>query len=370
MKGNDVLVVAPANEKTTVGLVIESGIKVLRVHTHKLFGVNMIRKGIANIMLPYQYKRALKKIDADLNFDLIITPTPPITLYAIVTWLKKKSNAKVYVILRDIFPQNAVDLDLIREDGPIHKYFRENEKKLYAIADRIGCMSQGNIDYVKRHNPTLDPGKLHLLPNWTNPLPLMPKTENDELKKKEGITGKFIVIFGGNIGLPQKMENIVDLAIACKDQPDILFLIMGSGTAYSNLKKLVAEKKVTNMQLGGKLNQQEYFKFLQMADVGLISLSEKFTIPNIPSKALTYYNAKKPILASIDLNTDFGRDLEKINAGLWAEAGKTDKLKEKLMQLYHNGPLRKEMGENGYTYLQNELLCEKAYETIMREVDF
>lgn len=368
--GHDVLVVAPTREQSHTALVMESGVKVLRVHTQKLFGVGMIQKGFANVMLPYQYINALKKIDIDYKFDVVITPTPPITLFKVVLWLKKKnSKAKIYLILRDIFPQNAVDLGLMRQHGIIHAYFRKKEKDLYAISDHIGCMSNGNIEYVKKHNPTLDSDKLHLLPNWANISPILTKSEIEDLKKKEALEDKFIVMFGGNIGLPQKMENIVELAIACQDHSDILFIIMGKGNAFDNLRKLAKEKKVTNIQMRNGQEHEEYFQLLQMADVGLISLSDKFTIPNTPSKSLSYYNAKKPILASIDLNTDFGTDLEKINAGLWAEAGKTHKLKEKLMQLYHNGPLRKQMGENGYRYMENQLSSQKAYETIMRELN-
>lgn len=365
---HEVLVVAPAYEEDHRGLVLEAGINVLRVPTMDLFNVGLIRKGIANLLLPYQYKTALKKFKVDLDFDLIITPTPPITLYNVVNWLKKKSNAKVYLILRDIFPQNAVDLGLMRKGSIVHRYFRKKEENLYAISDCIGCMSDGNKAYVIKHNLTLNPSKIHLLPNWADLLPLQTEEENQVLKQQEGLADKFIVIFGGNIGAPQKMENIVDLAIACKDIPDILFLIFGYGSEYESIRNLIQKKNVTNMELRDGVGHKEYFKLVQIADVGLISLNENFTIPNTPSKALSYYNAKKPILASIDLNTDFGTDLEKINAGLWGEAGNTLQLKDKLMLLYHNEELRKQMGENGYTYMKSQLSSQIAYETVIREV--
>lgn len=366
-KGHEILVVAPAFDSTGKGLVLETGVKVLRVPTLKLFGSGLIKKGIANLLLPYQYKRALEKLNIDLNFDLIITPTPPITLYNVVAWLKRKSNGKVYLILRDIFPQNAVDLGLMKENSFIHDYFRKKEKKLYAISDSIGCMSEGNISYLEKHNPEIDRKKLHLLPNWANLLDLPSEDENNQLRKQEGLEGKFIVIFGGNIGIPQKMENIVNLAESCKDKTDILFIIVGEGSALEDLKTLIASKEVKNIQLRKSLKHNDYFKLLQIADVGLISLSNQFTIPNIPSKALSYYNAKKPILASIDLSTDFGTDLEKINAGLWAEAGKTELLKEKLMILYNNEELRAQMGENGYNYMKRELSSKKAFNTVISE---
>jgi glycosyltransferase involved in cell wall biosynthesis len=237
------------------------------------------------------------------------------------------------------------------------------------MADKIGCMSEGNIQYIRRHNPGISLNKLHILANWADMIPLKDKSDLEDLKKSEGIEGKFAVVFGGNVGLPQKMVNVIDLAKACVDQEDIVFLIYGYGSEIGKFKNLVSEAGVSNIILKDPISQHEFINLLQFADVGLISLSENFTIPNIPSKALAYYNARIPILASIDLNTDFGEILEKYNTGLWAEAGNTLELKSKLMALYHDPALRKKMGENGYQYMMDELSCEKAYQILMSEVN-
>ena len=366
--GHDITVVAPMYDEATSGLQIEDGIKVIRVKTMKLFGVGLIKKGVANVLLPYQYKKALKENNIGLDFDLIITPTPPITLYGVASWLKKKSKGKIYLILRDIFPQNAVDLGMLKTGGPIHTYFSRKEKKLYAKSDAIGCMSQGNIDFIKAQNPEVPHKKLHLLPNWGDIIPMSFEVKISELRKKGGFENKFVVLFGGNIGLPQKMENIVELALACTDQKDIVFLIIGKGNESENLENLIKSKGVSNMQLLEALPQKEYMDWVQMADVGLISLSEKFTIPNIPSKALSYYNTKTPILASIDLSTDFGTILDDLNVGVWADAGNTSELKEKLMLLYNSPELRERMGNNGYSYMKKHLTSEVAYQTIINQI--
>lgn len=366
--GHEITVVAPAYDKNITGVQIEEGIKVLRVKTMPLFGVGLIKKGLANILLPYQYKRSIKKHKLGTDYDLIITPTPPISLHSVVAWLKKRSKAKTYLVLRDIFPQNAVDLGLMKSRGLFHYFFRRKERKLYAVSDFIGCMSQGNISFVKKQNPKVNKKKLHLLPNWADVVPLATDKEIFELRKKEGLENKFVIIFGGNIGLPQKLENIVNLAEACLAHEEFIFLIMGNGSERQSLEKLVASKSLRNLQLRDGLPQSEYMKWVQMADVGLISLSEKFTIPNIPSKALSYYNTKTPILASIDMNTDFGKILEDLNTGLWAEAGNTRDLKEKLMILYHDEKLRMEMGENGYNYMKEYLSSYRAYTTVVEQI--
>ena len=366
--GHDITVVAPAYDDTITGLQLENGIKVLRVKTMPLFGTGILKKGLANILLPYQYKKAIKNHIVDTNYDLIMTPTPPISLHSVVSWLKKRSGGRTYLILRDIFPQNAIDLALMSKMSPLYYFFRNKEKKLYALSDYIGCMSTGNIEFVIEHNPEVEIKKLHLLPNWSDLIDLFPEEEIKDLREKEGLKDKFVIIFGGNIGLPQKLDNIVRLAEACSDKEEFMFLIFGNGSERANLDKLVETKSLKNLRVSDSLQQTKYMKWVQMADLGLISLSEKFTIPNIPSKALSYYNTKTPILASIDENTDFGRILESLNTGFWSQAGNTKELKSKLIALYENKKLRKEMGENGHAYMKECLSSHNAYLTVINEL--
>ncbi|MFT5738252.1 MAG: glycosyltransferase involved in cell wall biosynthesis, partial [Maribacter sp.] len=230
-QGHDVLVIAPDEEnRKSSELVLQSGIKILRVPTLGLFSGNKIVKGLSNILLSHQYKRAFKKHKIPVDFDLVLIPTPPITLIDFAVWIKKKSRAKLYLILRDIFPQNAVDLKMMSKGGFIYNYFRKKEIKLYQESDRIGCMSPANIDFVMKHNPEVDTSKLHLLPNWEKIYELPKDLNETAMREKYGLTDKMIAIFGGNIGLPQRVENIIHLAQASQELEDLVFFIVGRGT--------------------------------------------------------------------------------------------------------------------------------------------
>ncbi len=367
--GHEIIAVAPRWKEESVGYKKEGGIPILRMATLKQLNVSKYYKAIANLLLPYQFRKGLKRSGVDLNFDLVITHTPPITLHPLMRWFKKRYGAMTYLILRDIFPQNAIDLNMMKEGSRPHQFFRKQEKKLYSICDGIGCMSQGNIDFVKKHNPELPADKLHMLPNWRSPLPYPAHTDLDEIRREYGFGDKFVVLFGGNIGEPQKMENIVSLAASLREHEDILFAIFGYGTKKAQLERQISEAGLSNIQLRSGIPHGEYYRVLHTADVGLLALSEEFTIPNIPSKALVYYNTKKPILAAIDKNTDMGRILEEKGAGVWAEANQTERLKELLLGLYNDPDRRREIGENGYRYLLEELTPEIAYQTIINHFE-
>lgn len=363
--GHEAYVVAPAKEGVDTALNKEKDINVLRVKTGKLFNVGAIRKGISNVLLPYQFKSAIKKHFHNKQFDLIIVPTPPITFAGVVRHFKKKWGSKVYLILRDIFPQNAKDLGMIN-NSLIFNYFRSKEKALYAISDEIGCMSDGNINYIKKHDPEVPHSKLHLLPNWQKALPY---GELDiSVKEKYGFKDKYLVIFGGNIGEPQKIENIISLAQAYKHKNDIVFLVIGKGTRSNALKQIVKEQNLTNLVVMDFIARDDYQELVKNADIGLISLSEKFTIPNIPSKTLSYYNARIPVLAAVDANTDYGQMLEDTNTGLWSVTGDLETYKKNFDTLYNDKELRLKMGQNGYDYMMTHLTSDGAYQTIMNRV--
>lgn len=363
--GHEVCVVAPvaASEQTEIESVSEK-LRLLKVKSLPLFGVNLIRKGIANVLLPFIYQRAIDRYLKGEKFDLIITPTPPITLANVVARMKKRSRAKTYLILRDIFPQNAIDLGFMKKWWPLYWHFRRQEKKLYRVCDKIGCMSQGNIDYIRKHDPEVPAEKLHILENFQTVEPLVPAAE--DLKAKYGVSGKFVVIFGGNMGVPQKLENVLALAKACEaDYPDVVFLLVGKGVQQARIRKMIDEMNLSNTILKDFIPYQDYQKLVAQCDIGLISLNERFTIPNIPSKTLSYFNLKIPVLASLDAATDYGKILEDINAGLWSIAGDVPALKANFDKLYRDPERRKQMGENGRRYLETHMSDKVAYRVLM-----
>lgn len=72
----------------------------------------MIEKGISTLMIEGQFLRAIKKHFNDVTFDLVIYSTPPITFEKVILFIKERDLANSYLLLKDIFPQNALDLNM------------------------------------------------------------------------------------------------------------------------------------------------------------------------------------------------------------------------------------------------------------------
>jgi glycosyltransferase involved in cell wall biosynthesis len=362
--GHEVFVVAPQFDQKQTALSEENQIPVLRVRTLPLRNVNNYLKGISSLLLPYLYAKGVRKYYKNRNPDVLVIPTPPITLAGLALRLKRKYSCQLYLILKDIFPQNAVDLGFMRKSGFFYKYFRMVEKKLYRASDRIGCMSEGNINYILTNNPFVKRDVLHVLENW-QVLNTDYPTKDLSIKATYGLTDKFVVVFGGNMGKPQQLENVLNLAKECERYDKVVFLFLGDGVQRKQLEDQVRVGNYRNVIIKATIPKADFQKLVSVCDIGLISLHADFTIPNIPSKMLDYFNLGIPVLASIDKATDFGKMLEEANAGLWSYAGDLQSFKLNFDKLYANPDFSESLGKNGRLYFEQRLTPDIAYKVMM-----
>lgn len=368
-QGHAVKVAVPMNKDSKEGINIEANIEVLRFRTDQLTrNASNIQKGLAYIKFIFQSKKAIRKHFGKEKFDFIIAHSLPPEMGIVVRSLKKRFKANFYLMLCEYIWQDSVSLGFFNESSIIAKYYQYLERLTIKQADYIGSPSQGNIDFVLKYYPWAKQHNMHIL--HYSQAPIILKSSEKDIRKKLNLEDKFVAIYGGNMTVAQKIENVVELAAACLEYPDMVFLLLGRGPHIEEVKEWVNDKKITNIVFLDFLPQDEYNQLLASCDVGLVSLNEKLAIPNIPSKTLSYFNLSIPVVASIDRNTDYGQYLEEAEAGLWSYAGDTEKFKENILKLYHNPELRRQMGENGHRFYMENMLPEKAYQTIIRQIHY
>ncbi|HET6247908.1 MAG TPA: glycosyltransferase family 4 protein [Tepidisphaeraceae bacterium] len=339
------------------------GIRVLHVKCGNLFGVGPLRKGLTTLFLPRRFNFEIHRFFGEIRFDLIVYPTPPITFAPVVRRLKREHGCGTYLILRDIFPQNARDLRMIK-DPLTFAFFRRCEQQLYDISDFIGCMSQGNIDYVRGHN-RVDPAKLEILPNWQRTQP-QPPSNRHAIRAKFRLGEKFVAVFGGNIGFAQDLGFLLELAKLYKSRDEIIFLIVGKGAEKPRIAAAIAAGELSNVMMMDHVSRADFDELLAACDVGLINLDRRFTIPNIPSKTLAYFAAAIPVLAAVDRHTDYGKYLEECDAGRWSVTGNLQEYRQNFERLLNDAALRKRLGDNGRRALLTRFTVESAFERIMQ----
>lgn len=367
INGHDIFVVTPRekNLRKKTHVTKNKGATFLKVRMGNIRNVNLIEKGISTITLEFLFLKAIKKHFKNITFDLVLYATPPITFSNVIEYIKKRDNASTYLMLKDIFPQNSVDLGMLKTSSLIYKYFKNKEKNLYKISDYIGCMSPANKKYIIEKNPEIPAGKVEILPNTITPNnDFEYRKFSSTIRIKYSIpTNKVIYVYGGNLGKPQGIDFLIECIKTNESNDNSFMLIIGSGTEYSKLKKIFEEFNFKNSKLLNNLPKDEYEKLLKSCDVGLIFLDYHFTIPNFPSRLLSYMDAEIPIIAATDTSTDVGTIIESGNFGFSCKSNDVNEFNQILLKL-NDKNLRINMGKEAKKYLYSNYTSKISYQII------
>lgn len=352
----------------------EGHVHSLGVRTLNLTKTNVVEKGIGQLLLEWQFTDAIRKYFREVKFDLILYSTPPITFNRVIKTVKANSNpgAVSYLLLKDIFPQNAVDLGMMSKSGVkavLYRMFRRKEMELYRISDFIGCMSPANVRYVLEHNPEVPVSKVEIAPNSYD----VPKeyavsdSERRNIRKKFNLpVDKPIFIYGGNMGRPQGIPFLVECLKAVKDRGDCHFVVVGDGTEYSKLDAFVKELHPSAVSVFRRLPKEEYDALAAACDVGLIFLDYRFTIPNYPSRLLPYLMSRKPIIAVTDPNCDTGALAEANGYGFYCPSNSVACFVESVNKMLASDI--RQMGENGYRFFLENYTTKHTFKAIVKHL--
>lgn len=322
-KGHHVDVISPTERKygeATQIMQDKDGNRILSLRIGNIQKCNIIEKGLTTISLESKLIRGVKKYFSDTKYDLILYTTPPITFGKVVAYVKKRDGARTYLLLKDIFPQNAVDLGMMLPKSFVYKYFRKKEVALYKGADAIGCMSEANVDYVLKHNEFLSKEKVCVCPNSIEPRRTEQYNKMDEKAKQNLPKDSLVFVYGGNLGKPQDVDFIIRVLKLNANKTDRFFLICGGGTDAWKLEEYITSDKPENVRYIPYLPKAEYDEMLKSCDIGMIVLDHRFTIPNFPSRLLSYLDYAMPVVAFTDVNTDIGSIVADNGFGWWAES--------------------------------------------------
>lgn len=365
--GHSIYAISPVEKrkKQDTSLYATDKANILKLKIGNTQKTNIIEKGISTIRIESQFIKGIKKYFANVKFDLIMYSTPPITFCNAIEYVKKRDGAKTYLLLKDIFPQNAVDIGIISKKGIkgiIYHFFRNKEKKLYRISDFIGCMSQANVDYVLKSNPEIDINAVEVCPNSVEPLDMsVDYNTRCEIRSRYGIPlDKKVFVYGGNLGKPQGIEFMIRCLEKQKNEDRTFFLIVGDGTEFSRIQNYIDENNPDNIKLMKRLPKNEFDIMVGACDVGMIFLDYRFTIPNFPSRLLSYMQARIPVLAVTDKNTDIGKIIVEGGFGWWCESNDVEAFNEAKEIM-----LNSSFDNDGYDFLVNNYSASKSCSIIL-----
>lgn len=314
--GHFVYAISPIEYRNRRKLIINNhiGYQIIKPCVGNITNTPVFEKGTALFKFSKQIIHCIEKEIGDKQIDLFIVATPPVTNDIVIKYVKKKYQAKIYLLLKDIWPGNIFKVRLpggIITQMIVHIFFRKHEKCLYRISDYIGCMSLANVEYVLKNNLDLPPEKVHINPNS-----IKPKKNNISLEEKQQIRKKYHIpenklcfVYGGTLGPGQDIKNVVKCLKKCK-KLDCHFLIVGRGMEATLITEYIETEQPENVTYSPWIPKDEYKRVLAACDVGLVFLRYNSNTPSFPSRILSYMELGLPIISCTSKVSDLNRVIE------------------------------------------------------------
>ena len=326
----------------------EHGISVIRVKTLPHHNVNYLVRGLAQLLMPWQFLCKLKQYK--VNPDAVVVYSPPLPLALVGSWLRKKGIRNILNV-QDLFPQNAIDLGILRSPIQI-KLFKALERYAYKTADIVTVHSEGNQRMLLAQNPTIK-NKLQILHNWVDIGHHdvdHSKSEKVDFRKRWSIEHRHVAVFAGVMGPSQYLELILDVAERLQHQTDLLFLLVGDGKARPQLEQIAKAKGLSNVRFEGFVSRDDYPQLLAACTIGLVCLSPQNQTPVVPGKILGHMAAGLPVAAFLHANSDGHQLLEAAKCGIAANSADVEACVTAMETLISLTDEMKMLGANGRDY--------------------
>ena len=329
-------------------------------------GVPHIKRAINETLLSWSALRSIRKSCLDTKFDLVINYSPTI-FFGPLAYRLKRGGAYVYLVLRDFFPQWAIDSALIKRGSFVEKYFRFFERYNYQTSDKIAVQSPGNLP-VFDEMVTSGSYSTEVLFNWHSANSDVDTAFGQTYIDGLGLSQKFIFFYGGNIGHAQDVAYILKLALYFRHHEQIHFLILGQGDQYGFIWDQIKSLGLSNTTLKPSVTQDQYKSLVSVVDVGLFTLSAKHRAHNFPGKVLGYLAAGLPILGAVNNENDLIQIVNQSGSGRVSVNGDFDTFSSDAMEIFSDSKLRLAMRESATRLLSEKFSVARAADQILSHV--
>lgn len=330
--GSKVTILIPdSTQSEKVVSQFDQGVQVIRIKAFQTKDVAYWKRLLAELINPYVMWHRLQERPELLKEQIngVVWYSPTIFWGPLIKRLKKHFHAKSYLILRDIFPDWANDLGLIKK-GPTLLFLKIVETYQYRQANTIGVQSPNNLQYFIHEHPGLR-SKTQVLWNWgAKSATKRPCSIN---LATSSLAGKSICIYAGNMGVAQGIEVLFELAISLKNDPYLGFVFVGRGSEVVNLRARIKAENLTNVLLFDEIDYEEIPSLYAQCDIGLLSLDVRHRTHNIPGKLITYLQAGLPIFGFVNPENDVIRITQESNIGFVTDTSDLTILKTQLLRL-------------------------------------
>lgn len=338
-----------------------NSLRILRLKAPRTKDVSYVRRTIGEFLMPFAMRRHLRASPMhDIKWDGVIWYAPSIFHGPLARFLTKASGCKGYLIIRDIFPQWAADMGLMRRGIPYY-FFDSIARYQYSVADTIGVQTAGNLPYFRDWQAKAGK-KLEVLANWLDsPADIRCSIRVDETS----LAGRRLFVYAGNMGVAQGMNIILDVAEKLSAREDVGFLFVGRGSDAERLRATAKARSLANVLFFDEVHPDEIADLYAQCDIGIVSLDSRHKSHNIPGKFLTYMQNGLPVLANVNSGNDLAAMIRDARLGQVCESNSVGELTELATMILKQIETDKDLGARCRTIFEQQFSVGKAVRQIV-----
>jgi colanic acid biosynthesis glycosyl transferase WcaI len=324
---------------------VENGIEVIRIPIPSLDRENFFKRIIQFFI--YQIGATLATINR--KFDCTIISNPFFCSLFPLFWHSIIRKTPTIYSIYDVYPDVGIKLGIFK---------RKSIVSLVRILERF-CVNHSTMVQILSSSfkksiiamGVLDE-KIFLIYPWVDLELIHPLPQNNSFTQDYNLNNQFIVLYAGNIGLSQGLENILDAAEILKNQTDICFVFVGDGAGRVSLQNQVQQRNLKNIQFIPFQPRERLPEVLACADLSIVILRQGIGINSLPSKIFSIMASGRPILVSVDEESESWNLIQQADAGLWVRPEDASKLAEAIISLKKDNALREQLGKNGRNWVE------------------
>ena len=280
--------------------------------------------------------------------DLLIAVSPPLGLAVTAGLLSRRWNIPYVYDVMDLQPDAAIDLGMLKP-GMATRALYSLERMAYKKAALISTLTEGMRNRITSKPVPAEKVTLFPAPADRDLFLVQRNVEGKSFRSTHGLTGSFLVVHSGNMGVKQGLDVVLGAAELSRDHPDIVYLLVGDGAMRSQLEASARARKLSNVRFLPVQSPQQFPQLLAAADVALITQQRSVANILFPSKTVSLMAAGCPIVASVNSESEVARVVEKSGAGIVIEPEDAGSLFQTVMSLKESGELTT-MSEAGRRY--------------------
>ncbi len=329
-QGHDLTVLLPSADMSEPWHLEElDSVQVLRLRAPRTKDIGYVRRTLGELLMPFSMLRNMRRSPlAGQRWDGVVWYAPSIFHGPLALALKRASGCRGYLIIRDIFPEWAVDMGLMGRGLP-YRFFDAVARYQYAVADVIGVQTPGNRNYFA--DWLRKPGRqLEVLQNWLD----KPAQQRCSIRLAEtSLAGRKVFVYAGNMGVAQGMDILLDLAERLQARLDVGFLFVGRGSDSQRLRRDATARGLSNVLFFDEIDPDEIPDLYAQCSAGLVALDPRHQSHNIPGKFLTYLQSGLPVLANVNAGNDLAEMIRNEQVGQVCESHDVHELEQRALAL-------------------------------------